>query len=317
MADEVSVGIDVAMEQLDIGYWPEGRAQVTSYDDEACERLAEELVVLRPSRIVIESSGGLEWPLAAALCAAGLPVVVINPRQVRDFARATGELAKTDRIDAVMLARFGATVRPAVRPLPPPDQRELQEAVRRRRQVLDMLTAEQNRARRAASRDVLRHIKRHIDFLRRELGEIDRGLGQLVKRSAEWKTDVALLQTTPGVGPVLSIGLRGELPELGHLSGRCISKLAGLAPLAHDSGKSRGARHIWGGRGGVRSMLYMAALSASRYNPPIHDLYERLLHNGKPKKVALVACMRKLLVILNAMMRDRTPWTPELASARP
>lgn len=260
---------------------------------------------------MLEATGGYELAAVAALAAAGLPVVVANPRQVRDFARATGQLAKTDRIDAGVLALFAERVRPEVRPLPNEEAQELDAVLTRRRQLLEMLTAERNRLGQVAGRGrrpVKKSLKAHIAFLERELRVADTDLGAMVRASPAWREKDDLLRSVPGVGPVLSLTLLAELPELGRLSRREVAKLAGVAPLARDSGTLRGHRYVHGGRASVRAVLYMAALVATRRNPVIRAFYERLLAAGKPKKLALVACMRKLLTILNAMARSGVRW---------
>ncbi len=312
---ETVAGVDVSKEKLDVGLWPDGVAWEVASEAAAVASLVEELQAREVKLVVVEATGGMEIAVVAAMQAGGLAVAVVNPRQVRDFARATGELAKTDRIDALMLARFGGVIRPEVRALPQGAEQELRELVRRRQQVIEMLMAEQQRLGRVTSPEVSQRIEAHIRFLREETGTIDRTLKERVQATPSWKEDIDLLQGVPGIGPVLSVGLRAELPELGRLSGRQLAKLAGVAPLARDSGLMRGHRHVWGGRASVRKLLYMGALVATRYNPVIRDLYQRLLAHGKAKKVALVACMRRLLVILNAILRDRTPWTESLAAS--
>ena len=282
------------------------------------ERLGSESQAL----VVLEATGGYEIACVAALAAAGLPVVVVNPRQVRDFARATGQLAKTDRIDADVLALFGERVKPEIRSLPTEEARELDTMVARRRQLLEMLTAEKNRlhqiiaqakgkSRVRRNTPVTHSLKCHIRYLEHEIEEADTGLGQRVRASALWREEDDLLRSVPGVGPVLSLTLLAELPELGHLSRREIAKLVGVAPLSRDSGTLRGHRTVYGGRASVRGVLYMGALVATKYNPVIRCFYERLLAAGKPKKLALVACMRKLLTILNAIARTRIAWNQD------
>jgi transposase len=257
--------------------------------------------------VVLEATGGIELPLVGALAAAGLPVVVVNPRQVREFARATGRLAKTDAIDAQVLARFAEAVQPALRPLPDAATQQLSSLVTRRRQVIEMLTAEKNRLRTTAPA-VRDHVKEHILWLERSLSDLDRELEQAIHSSDIWRAQDDLLQSAPGVGQVLSTTLLAELPELGTLNRKEIAALVGVAPLNRDSGTLRGRRTVWGGRSQVRAVLYMAALVATRFNPVIRAFYQRLQAAGKPKKVALTACMRKLLTILNAMMRHQIPW---------
>jgi transposase len=316
MRREVFVGIDVSKDFLDVGVRPSGERFRVAYDEPGLDALVSRLEPLHPRRIVLEATGKLEARLVAHLQMAGMTPVVVNPRQVRDFAKATGELAKTDGIDAGVLAHFAEAIRPDIRPLPEADLKALAELVTRRRQVQDMRVAEHNRLKRTVSGDVRRRIERHLAFLEQELNDIDDELRRQVEKTPAWQADVELYSTVPGVGRTLATSVVAQLPELGHLSGRKISKLVGIAPLADDSGKRHGARHIWGGRSSVRRSLYLATLVAIRHNPPLRDAYQRLVGTGKPKKVAMVACMRKLIVILNAMRRDRTPWTPDLAAAR-
>ena len=317
MSKEVCVGVDVSEQFLDVALRPSGERFRVAYDVEGLETLVQRLVPYQPARIVVEATGKLEVPLVAAVQVAGLTPVVVNPRQVRDFARATGELAKNDRIDAEILARFAEAIRPEARPLPDEQRRALTELVTRRRQLQDMRVAELHRLTRAASQDVRDRIQRHIAFLDQELDDIDTGLRRQVESTPAWQADVGLYCTVRGIGRTLATAVLADMPELGRLSGRQASKLAGLAPLADDSGKRRGRRRIWGGRHTVRRSLYLATIVAIRHNPPLRDVYQRLLTLGKPKKVAIVACMRKLLVVLNAMKRDGTPWNPELAATRP
>jgi transposase len=303
----IYVGIDVAGEQLDVFQRPAGLAWRAANDDRDIAELVARLTRLRPDLVVLEATGGIESLLVGALAAAGLPVVVANPRQVREFAKATGRLAKTDAIDAQVLAQFAEAVKPAPRPLPDAATRELGALMARRRQLSEMLTAEKNRLRRA-ERVVRPEIQEHIRYIERRLGRLDKDLAQLIGASDTWRERDDLLQSTPGVGPVVSSTLLADLPELGRLNRREIAALAGVAPLNRDSGTLRGRRRVWGGRSAVRATLYMAALVAARRNPVIHAFYTRLLAAGKPKKVALTACMRKLLTILNAMIRNRTKW---------
>jgi transposase len=304
---KVYVGIDVAKEWLDVAQRPGGRAWRLSSDEGGIATLVQQLGELKPALVVLEATGGMEIPLVGALTAARLPAVVVNPRQVREFARATGRLAKTDAIDAQVLAQFGEAVRPEVRPLPDAATQELSALVNRRRQLIEMLTAERNRLRTATKR-VRTNVQAHIRWLERQLLALDDDLGQVIRSSPVWRERDNLLRSAPGVGPVLSSVLLADLPELGRLSRKEIAALAGVAPLNRDSGQFRGRRHVWGGRSHVRMALYMAALVAARYNPVIKSFYQRLLSAGKPKKVALTACMRKLLTILNAMTRDQTSW---------
>ncbi len=304
------VGIDVSKARLDVALLPSGESFVVANDEEGLDELLGRLEDLRPVLVVLEASGGFERPVAAALAAAGVAVAVLNPRQTRDFARAIGKLAKTDALDARALARFAEAVRPAPRTLPDAEAREFQAILARRRQLIQMMTAEKNRLGAATSKAVGRRIQAHIRWLEKELSRTDRDLDEAIESRPAFKGNEALLRSVPGVGPVLCRTLLAELPELGSLPPRELSALVGIAPLNRDSGTFRGRRSVWGGRGRVREALYMGALIASRYNPTIREFYQRLLVAGKPKKVvALVAsCMRKLLVILNAVIRDRTPW---------
>jgi transposase len=302
-------GIDVSKDHLDLHVRPDGAAARFGNDEAGVAAAVARLAAGGPERVVVEATGGYEAPVVAALAAAGLPVVVVNPRQARDFARAVGRLAKTDRIDAAVLAEFAEAVRPAVRPLPDADAQALAALVARRRQLLEMRTAEQNRLGLAAPA-VARGIRDHVAWLDRQLDRVGRELAAAVEASPVWRAKEDLLRGVPGVGPVVARTLLAELPELGALSGRRIAALAGVAPVARDSGRWSGARRIAGGRAGVRSGLYMACLSAVRYNPPLRAAYARLRAAGKPAKVALVAAMRKLVVILNAMVRDNRPWDP-------
>ncbi len=306
------VGIDVAQATLEIAVRPTGESWQVANDEVAFGALVDRLRELAPTLIVLEATGGIQLPVVGALAAAGLPVVAMNPRQVRDFAKATGKLAKTDRIDAQVLAHFADAVRPEVRPLPDAATRELAILVARRRQLLEMRVAEQNRSRGVPPR-IRAQIREHITWLNRCLAELDRELGQLVRSSPVWRERVDLLRSTPGVGAVLSATMLADLPELGTLSHKQIAALVGLAPLNQDSGKKRGKRVVWGGRASVRGALYMATLVATRHNPMIRAFYQRLLATHKPKKLALTACMHKLLTILNAMVRSQTRWAPPVA----
>lgn len=297
----------MAKDWLDVAERPGDAAWRVRNDEPGIAALVERLREREPAVVVLEATGGLEYPLAAALAAAHLPMVVVNPRQVRDFARATGRLAKTDALDAQVLAQFGEAVEPQPRPLPDQAHQELAALVMRRRQLVEMLTAERNRLRTAA-RAVRRDIQQHIRWLERRLGDLDGDLGQAIRSSPMWQEQDDLLQSTPGVGPVASATLLAQLPELGRLSHKEIAALVGVAPLNRDSGTLRGRRIVWGGRAHVRAVLYMATLVASRHNPVVKAFYDRLVAAGKPKKVALTACMRKLLTILNAMVRSHASW---------
>lgn len=307
-AEKLYVGIDVSKERLDACILPGREPFFVSNDETGIDELTSKLRELTPALVVIEATGGFERPVATALAVYGIPVAVVNPRQARDFARATGRLAKTDAIDAAILARFAEAVRPAAKVLPDQEAREFSAILSRRSQIIGMLTQEKNRLGASASKAVRGRIEAHIRWLEKELSRTDRELDETVKGSSTFKENEALLRTVPGVGPVLCRTLLAELPELGSLSSRELSALVGVAPLNRDSGVFRGRRTVWGGRARVREVLYMGALVATRHNPAIKEFYERLVSAGKPKKVALVACMRKLLVILNAMMRDRSPW---------
>ena len=307
------IGIDVAKGQVDIAARPSGERWQVDNGPDGWAALVERLSPLRPTLIVLEATGGFEAGAVETLAAAGLPVVVINPRQVRDFGRATGQLAKTDAISAAVLAHFAEVIRPPVRPLPDRATQELQPWRARRRQLVEMLTAEQNRLH-AAPRAVRPTIQAHIGWLRRQLKSVGRHLAEQIKRSPAWRQDQQLLVSVPGVGPVVATTLLANLPELGRLNRKEIAALVGVAPLNRDSGTWEGQRTVWGGRAAVRTVVYMAALVASRCNPLIRAFYTRLLTKGKPKKVALTACMRKLLTILNAMMKHRVPWKPSAAA---
>lgn len=308
------VGIDVCKELLEVAAHERDDYQFRCPNKAtAFPSLIAELVALRPALIVLEATGGLETRVTAALHAAGLPVVIINPRQVRDFAKAVGQLEKTDRLDARILAHFGAAVKPPLRPLKSQSEAELDALSGRRRQLIEMLTAEKNRHGSAATDTVRDEIKEHIDWLEERIDELDEQLQGLLKCSPVWRTKDAILKSVPGIGPVVSVSMLAELPELGTLNRHQISKLVGVAPLNRDSGPLRGTRHIYGGRARVRSMLYMATLSATRFNPVIKEFYLRLLAKHKPFKVAITACMRKLLVIINVLLRDSVPWKFEQA----
>ena len=302
------VGIDVAKTELVITSRPTLHRWTVANRAAGIQDLVGQLRELQPQLIVLEATGGYEREVAAALMAAALPAVVVNPRHVRAFAKATGQLAKTDRIDADVLALFAERVQPAWRPLDDEATTDLAAVLLRRRQLSDMLTAEKNRLG-LARRPVRPSLKKHIAYLERELRITESELRDLIEASPAWRANDEVLQSTPGVGEVTSQTLLGELPELGQLSHKQISALVGVAPMADDSGRRQGKRAIAGGRARVRQVLYMATLVATRHNPVIAQFYHRLLGVGKPKKVALVACMRKLLTILNAMVRDQKPWS--------
>jgi transposase len=307
MSGRCFVGIDVAKATLECAVVPTRDAWQLPNEDAAFPALVSRLRALAPERVVLEATGGFEHGVVAALAAAGLPVVVANPRQVRDFGRACGELAKTDRIDAALLALFAARVQPEVRGLPSEAAQLLDALLTRRRQLLEMLTAERNRLGFARGR-VRRDIDQHVRWLQKRLKDVDRDLEAAVQASPVWRATEDLLRTVPGVGRILSCTLIGELPELGQLTRKQIAALVGVAPHARDSGTLRGKRMIWGGRAPIRAVLYMAALVATKFNPVIRAFYQRLRLAGKPAKVAITACMRKLLTILNAMMRSGEPW---------
>lgn len=303
----VFVGIDVAKTELVTGLRPTGETWTVSNDEAGIQELLQRLRPHGPVLVVIEATGGYERGVVAALAAAGTPLVVANPRQVRDFARSTGQLAKTDRIDAQVLALFAERVRPEPRPLPDEATRTLTALLARRRQILEMLTAERNRLEHAVPA-VRRDLIQHIRWLERRLRDVDHDLDRTVQSSPIWRAKENLLRSLPGVGPVTSRTLIGSLPELGSLNRKQIAALVGVAPLARDSGTLKGKRLVWGGRAPVRAALYMAALVASRRNPALRAFYARLVAAGKPKKLALTACMRKLLTILNAMVRTNSAW---------
>ena len=270
-----------------------------------------QLAELAPTLVVLEATGGLETFLVGELAGAQLPVVVVNPRQVRDFAKAVGKLAKTDALDAQVLAHFGEATKPDLRPLPDDSTRELQALLARRSQVVEMVTAEKNRCRTATQR-LQPQIQEHIRYMEKQLKELEQGLSELLSSSPVWRTKEKLLGSVPGVGPVLTVTLLAGLPELGRLDRREIASLVGVAPFNRDSGTLRGKRTVWGGRSSVRAALYMATLAATRYNSVMRAFYQRLLEAGKPKKVALTACMRKLLTILNAMLKHNLSWNSKL-----
>jgi transposase len=304
----VFVGIDVSAKRLDVAV---DRAAVESFtnEDAGIAALCRRLDALSCELIVLEATGGYEALVVASLAAVGLPVRVLNPRQVRDFARATGLLAKTDRLDAQVLREFAERLRPVVLPQKSEQERELSAIVSRRRELVQMLVAEKNRLKLAIG-SVRKDITAHIRFLEKRIDDTDTDLRRQIRAHESFRFTDELLQSVPSIGDVSSSTLIALLPELGSLSHRKIAALVGLAPFNDDSGRRTGRRHIWGGRSAVRSALYMATISALRFNPPIRATYLRLVAAGKPKKVALTACMRKLLTILNAIVRDQTPWRP-------
>lgn len=304
---EMYVGIDVSKANLDVAVSPSGQQWDFINDDNGIDQAVSCLQELSPTLVVLEATGGIELPVAASLGAVGIPVAVINPRQARDFAKATGQLAKTDDLDAHSLAHFAAAVRPTPRALPDATAQGFAAILTRRRQLVEMLTAEKNRLF-AARKSVRGRIQAHISWMEQELNDTNDDLDRTIRRSPLWREKDSLLQSVPGVGPVLSRTLLAQLPELGTLNRKQVAALVGVAPLNRDSGKYRGKRTVWGGRSAVRMVLYMATLSATRSNPVIEAFYNRLCAAGKPKKVALTACMRKLLIILNAMLKHRKSW---------
>lgn len=308
----IFVGIDVSKASLDVAVHESATSWQSENTDRGIAELVQRLSDLRPTLIVLEATGGFELRLVAELAHARLPVVVVNPRRVRDFARSTGQLAKTDKLDAKVLAHFAATLRPELRPLPSDQEEQLTALLTRRRQMLDMLTTEKNRLQ-TVRRSMRGDIKEHITWLNQKLEKLDEEIDRFIQNSSIWKEKDAILQSAPGVGRVTSSTLLGMLPELGTLNRQEIAALVGVAPMNKDSGKRKGKRRIFGGRAAVRSALYMAALSASRFNPKIRKFYQHLIKQGKEKKVALTACMRKLLVILNAMLHSMRPWRAEPA----
>ena len=304
---EVFVGIDVSKDRLDVAVRPSGEHWSEPNGPTIADAFVKRLRALSPTLIVVEATGGLEAVLVATLAQAKLPVAVVNPKRIRDFARASGQLAKTDSLDADVMAHFGEAIRPPVRPLPSADSERLAALVTRRRQVLDILTSERNRQRTVAG-ELRERIAKHLAWLEAEVADLDQELRQAIDQNPAWQALDEVLQSTPSIGPVTSLTLIADLPELGQVDGQAIAALVGVAPMNRDSGQKRGKRRTQGGRARVRSVLYMAALSASRFNPVIRAFYERLLKRGKEPKVALVACMRKLLVILNAMVKTKQPW---------
>ena len=308
---DVFVGIDVSKDRLDICIRPSGETFAVTRDDEGLASLVEEILARDSSLLVaLEATGGYETVVASAVAAAQLPLAVINPRQIRDFARSTGKLAKTDRLDAAAIAHFAEAIRPPARRIADGEAQALGELVARRRQVIEMIVAEKNRRRLAGQPRVLKAIDRHVDLLQAELSELDRDIDSAIRKSAAWQADADLLASVPGVGKATLRTLIAELPELGRLDRRKIASLVGVAPINRDSGLARRRKTIAGGRAPVRTALYMAALVASRSNPVIAPYYQKLRASGKAAKQALTACIRKLLVILNAILRDRKPWLP-------
>lgn len=309
METMVYVGIDVSKRRLDVALRPEGAHWSVENTESGISDLLSRLKEVSPAVVVLEATGGYEVSVVGALATAGLPVAVVNPRQVRDFAKATGQLAKTDLLDAHVLAFFAEAVRPKPRPLQTEEAQVLENLLARRRQVVQMLVAEKNRLG-SAREPVEKRVRAHILWLERELKRLDEELKRRIHDSPLWRAKDDLLQSVPGIGPVVATTLLACLPELGTVSSKQIASLVGVAPLNCDSGAKRGKRFVWGGRAPVRAVLYMAARVATRHNPVIRAFYERLRAQGKPDKVAMTACMRKLLVILNTMMKQGVPWKP-------
>jgi transposase len=308
------VGIDVCKAQLDTAFGAEGEVVGFANNEQGIVQLLERLSSVQPGLVVMEASGGYETAVATAIAAAGWRLAVVNPRQVRDFARASGRLAKTDRIDARVLSAFGKAVEPQITRLPDEDAQALQSLLLRRQQLVAMRAQERQRLEHAQGL-MRRQIKKHIDWLDQEIDRLDVDITAGLRKSPAWRAKDDLLRSFKGVGPITSGTLLVALPELGCLGRRAIAALVGVAPLNWDSGKMRGKRSIHGGRARIRTLLYMATTSAVRCNPVIRDFYQRLRSRGKPHKVAMVACMRKVLTILNAMLRQSTPWTPEIKPA--
>jgi transposase len=307
MEKKMYVGIDVSKDTLDVAVHGDKQHWSFPNNEAGIKKIVLKLKGLSAELVVLEATGGFEVSLAAGLGVAKIPTAVVNPRQIRDFAKSVGMLAKTDILDARIIARFAATVQPTPHPILGIEAQELGAITARRRQIVNMITAEKNRLS-TASKTVKPRIRAHINWLEKELNDVNRNLRQKIQDSPIWREKDELLQSVPGVGPNLSITILADLPELGTLNRRQIAALVGVAPLNRDSGTLRGKRTIWGGRATVRTALYMAALSAKRYNPVIRRFYERLLVAGKAKKAALTACMRKLLTILNAMLKYHTSW---------
>lgn len=304
---ELWVGIDVSKDCLDVYIHPTNKRYQFKQAEEDLLALCKTLKEACPAMVVLEASGGYESTAAGMLAHDGIPVVVVNPRQVRDFARATGIIAKTDLIDAKVLARFAEAVRPEIRPLPDKCAQELSDIIRRRQQIVDMLTMEKNRLAQAGKK-VSPDIKEHVVWLTDRLHGLDKSMKNIIQDSPVWRKKDDLLRSAPGVGPVLATMLIADLPELGRLNRKQIAALVGVAPLNRDSGTLKGKRTVWGGRAGLRAVLYMATVTATRFNPTIKAFYERLKQAGKAPKVALTACMRKLLTILNAMVKHNAHW---------
>ena len=307
METNVFVGVDVSKDSLDVAIGAQKDIITFANDQKGVDSLVKKIRRIDAQLTVFESTGGYELLAASSLAEVGLAVVIVNPRQVRNFAKATGILAKTDAIDARVIAHFAEAVKPEVRPLKDRQTSELTALVTRRRQIIEMIVAEKNRLKLANKRNK-KDIKDHIQWLEKRLDKIETDIGKMIQSSPIWRCKDDILRSVPGIGPITSATLICDLPELGVLSPKKIAMLAGLAPLNCDSGKYKGRRRIWGGRGSVRSILYMATLAAIRCNPAIKGFYQRLIAAGKCHKVAATACMRKLLIIANAMLRDQTLW---------
>jgi len=310
---EKFIGMDISKTQIDVAMQGQKKTWAFSNDAEGISKLVTLMKKVRPTLIVVEASGGLEQPVVRALYLEKIPIAIVNPTRVRDFARSTGQLAKTDQLDAKVISRFAQAVRPQVRPLRSAEEEHLDALVTRRRQIVQMLTAEKNR-RSTTHPELLTRLQSHIAWLEEERKSLDTAIEDFIQKNAEWKEKATLLRSVPGVGPVTASTLLAELPELGTRNRKQIAALVGVAPINKDSGPKKGKRRVFGGRASVRRTLYMATLVASRSNPVIRTFYERLLASGKEKKVALTACMRKLLVILNSMIGHRRSWQADFAS---
>ena len=303
------VGIDISKDKMDVAVWPGGETWQVAQNATGIAELVTKLKQLKPNLVVLEATGGYETMVACEMSLAGLPVAVVNPRQVRDFAKSLGKLAKTDRVDALVLARFAHAIRPEARFMVDKMAMQLQALVNRRRQIIEIKTAEKNR-RCTAHPSIKETLEKHIEWLEEQEEQLDKEIVVMIRESPIWRAKEKIMRTAPGIGPVTSATLLAEMPELGKLNRKQIAALAGVAPFNHDSGKMNGKRSIWGGRASVRTVLYMAGMSAIRHNPIIKKFYERLIKAGKLFKVALIACMRKLLTILNAMVRSNKGWMP-------
>lgn len=306
------VGIDVAKDSLDVCLLPTEHHFTVTNDGDGCQQLIDQLPAAGSCRVVLEATGGYQRRVVAALIAAGHDVAVVNPRQVRDFARGLGILAKTDRLDARVIARFGQQANPRSIEISSENQAELRELVTRRRQLVEFRTAERNRLETSSAKIVRKNIRHSVEQLEKQIRQLEDAIGKLIESDPQLSCKAALLETVPGVGPVTTTSLLVELPELGRLNRQRIAALVGVAPFNRDSGKFHGRRAIWGGRAAVRSVLYMAALTARRSNPLIREFAQRLEAAGKPFKVVITACMRKLLVILNTMIKSNLPWNPKI-----